>query len=330
MNLRLIEIILPGENATRIIDQLKNEEILDYWREEVFKDEVIIKVLLDANKTESLMDKLEKKFSNDKRFRMVSIEVKTTIPRPDDPENSTKQNIGRLRVSRDELYTSASNSVELNYVYFIMIVLSTVIAAIGLYKNSVALIIGSMVIAPLLSPNIAISLATVIGDYELEKKGFIAFFLGAGLSLVLSILLGLIFPLDLQFEEVKSRTSLNYPDLIVAIASGVAGTLAFTTGEMMGVVGVMVAIALLPPLVNAGMLLGNGHWLSSLGSFLLFTANFASLNLAGVLTFLLQGVRSGNWWEEKKARKHRKKVIILWIILILLLAIAIFWKINPK
>src|SRR5690606_27321028 len=146
---------------------------------------------------------------------------------PDDPENSTKQNIGRLRVSRDELYTSASNSVELNYVYFIMIVLSTVIAAIGLYKSSVALIIGSMVIAPLLSPNIAISLATVIGDFELEKKGFIAFFLGAGLSLVLSILLGLIFPLDLQFEEVKSRTSLNYPDLIVAIASGVAGTLAF-------------------------------------------------------------------------------------------------------
>lgn len=61
MNLRLIEIILPGENATKIIDQLNNEEILDYWREEVFNDEVIIKVLLDANKTESLMDKLEKK-----------------------------------------------------------------------------------------------------------------------------------------------------------------------------------------------------------------------------------------------------------------------------
>jgi len=85
-----------------------------------------------------------------------------------------------------------------------------------------------------------------------------------------------------------------------------------------------VAISLLPPIVASGLLLGNGYPLYSIGSMLLFLANFASLNLAGVLTFTFQGVRPLKWWEAKKAKEYRKKSIFLWLILLVLLIVAVY------
>jgi uncharacterized hydrophobic protein (TIGR00341 family) len=319
MVLRLIEAVLPKEKKEDIQNLLSKEKVVDFWREEIFEDKVIFKILVDATLSEELINKLSRRFSKDERFRIVSIDVKTTVPLAEET-SKTKH----IRVSIPELYNAIVSSIEINYIFIIMIILSTIIAALGLYKNSGAIIIGAMVIAPLLAPNIAVSFATVLGDIELEKKGIAAFLIGCIIALLLSMALGFFLHIDVNNFEIKSRIAVNYPDLIIAFASGIAGTLAFTTGQMMGLVGVMVAISLLPPLVNTGLLISNGYLLYATGSFLLFLANFASLNLAGVLTFLFQGVKPRKWWEEKKAKEHRIKAIILWMILIIILIGAIF------
>ncbi|WP_024791596.1 TIGR00341 family protein [Lebetimonas sp. JS032] len=320
MELRLIEAVLPKEKKEDIQTLLSKENIVDFWREEIVEDKIIFQILVDATLSEKLIDKLSRKFSKDERFRIVSMDVKTTLPLPQQEISKTKH----IRVSIPELYNAIVSSIEINYIFITMIVLSTIIAAFGLYKNSGTIIIGAMVIAPLLSPNIAVSFATVLGDLELEKKGIAAFLIGCFIALLLSVATGFFLNIDVDNFEIKSRIAVNYPDLIIAFVSGVAGTLAFTTGQMMGLVGVMVAISLLPPLVNTGLLISNGYFLYAIGSFLLFLANFASLNLAGVLTFLFQGVKPRKWWEEKKAKEHRIKAIILWMILIFILIFAIF------
>ena len=54
--------------------------------------------------------------------------------------------------------------------------------AIGLLKDNVAVVIGAMVIAPLLGPNLAMALGTALGDTDLMWKAFKTGL--AGMSLV--------------------------------------------------------------------------------------------------------------------------------------------------
>ncbi len=326
MPLRLIEAVIPKQKKEEIEKLFQIEGVIDYWREELYEDKTIYKILVKTEISEKIIDKLSRKFSKDKRFRIVVLDVTATVPIIEEPEKEEKKKktVGRLRVSREELYSNISTSASLNYIYISMVVLSTIIAAFGFINNNTAVIIGAMVIAPLLGPNIAISLATVLGDVDLEKKAFLTGFVGGFIAFVLAVILGIIFEIDPMSDEIRKRIFVNFGDIVIAIASGIAGVLAFTTGASVSLVGVMVAISLLPPLVASGLLFGSGYVLYSMGSLLLFLANFASLNLAGVLTFTIQGIKPMNWWEAKKAKQYRRKSIIMWMILLLLLAVAIY------
>lgn len=102
----------------------------------------------------------------------------------------------------------------------------------------------------------------------------------------------------------------------MALASGCAGALAFTTGVSTTLIGVMVAVALLPPLVTFGLLLGGGHLVLAMGALSLFLVNLICVNLAGVTTFLVQGIHPATWWEKDQAEKATRIAIVLWIALL--------------
>ena len=324
MPYRLVEAVVPKRKKEEIEKLFQSEGVLDFWREESYEDKLIYKILVKTEFSQKLIDKLQRRFSKDERFRIVVLDVSATVPLAEETEEKKKKTIGRLRVSREELYTQITSSATLNYIYISMVVLSTIIAAFGLMTNNTAVIIGAMVIAPLLGPNVAIAFATVLGDLELEKKAFKTFLTGSIIAYVLGTIFGIIFSPSPEIEEINRRIYVSFADIVIAIATGIAGVLAFTTGASLSLVGVMVAISLLPPLVNSGLLLGSGYPIYALGSFLLFLSNFASLNLAGVLTFTFQGVKPKNWWEAKKAKEYRKKSIIMWSFLLFLLVVAIF------
>jgi len=90
------------------------------------------------------------------------------------------------------------------------------------------------------------------------------------------------------------------------------------------VIGVMVAVALVPPLVVSGMLLGDGHFTSAGGAWMLTMANVICINLAGVATFLAQGVRPRSWWEAERAKKATWRAILVWVVLLAILSL-ILW-----
>jgi uncharacterized membrane protein len=116
---------------------------------------------------------------------------------------------------------------------------------------------------------------------------------------------------------------LNLADVILALIAGSAAAISFTSELFSALIGVMVAVALLPPLVVFGMLAGSGHWELALGSFLLFVVNLICINLAGILTFLIQGIRPLTWWEAKKARKAARIAITFWVIFLTALIIVL-------
>jgi len=129
--------------------------------------------------------------------------------------------------------------------------------------------------------------------------------------------------IDPTIPELESRTKVGLGDIVLALASGSAGALSYTMGLPSAIIGVMVAVALLPPAVTFGMLIGSGHVSLGLGALLLLFVNVICVNLSAVATFLFQGVQPLNWGEANKARKSTKFALFLWTSLLILLAILI-------
>jgi len=333
---RLVKIILPEEDGKDAQDLLRSQESLSFWQEESADGNSVISALTDSGSSEKIMDLFEKKYSSVSGFQIVLLPVEASIPRTDIPDDDlsassqvktkTEQKIS-IRISREELYSDIVDSTKLSNIFVLMTILSTIVVAIGLLKNNVAVIIGAMVIAPFLGPNVALALSTNLADEKLGLNALKTLSSGILIVLLLSACMGYFFKTNPTIPEIATRTQADLSDIILALASGCAGVLAFTTGASSAVIGVMVAVALLPPLTVCGLLLGTGEFSEATGAFLLFITNIICINLAGVLTFLVQGVSPRAWWEADKAKKSTRKALALWSIILVVLAVIIFlWQ----
>ncbi len=330
--LRKIEIVIPITEDEKLQEILMDYKILDQYRVSLLEDRYLYLITLKVEDSGPLLDQMEKKLAFAEGFRLNLLAVEATLPEPETTEsdgdeeekeslseNQNNQSNNKVSLSRQELYNDVGASVELNRNYLIMCFLSAIVASSGVLQGNVAVIIGAMVIAPLLGPNVGLSLAATLGDIELGRKALKASLLGVAVSLIIAFLIGLFLQPTSWSAEVLNRTTLSWGDIALGLASGSAGTLAFTTGAANAVIGVMIAVALMPPLVVIGLLAGAGELVLAGGASLLFLANIICVNLSGVLTFLLQGIRPLNWWEEKKAKKLRRYSLILWLGLLMLL-----------
>ncbi len=333
MALRLIEIIAPENIEEEIHNLLQEQPLMGRWAEHLSEERVQINALVDANNVESVLDVLHGHYKNTKDFRAVLINVEATIPLPEKPEKAegaepaavTKEK-PKPRISREELYTSVLDSSRLSWVYIVTVILSSIVAAIGILNNSIAIIIGAMVIAPLLGPNVALALATTLGDISLVKSSVKTNLLGIVTALGFSVILGFVVSTSADVSAVAAGTQVRLDSIALALASGSAGALAFTTGLSATLIGVMVAVALLPPLVTLGLLLGAGYFGPALTALQLFLINIACVNLAGVVTFLIQGIHPASWWEAEKAKVSTRIAIAFWLFfLALLVVVTFFW-----
>jgi uncharacterized hydrophobic protein (TIGR00341 family) len=288
---------------------------------------------LSAEETELLLDEMQQRFSHVDGFRILLLPVEASIPRPEAKEEPPPKEIEREtekkstpkpdRISREELYADIEGSTKLSWVFTVMIVLSSVVATIGILRSNVAVVIGAMVIAPLLGPNVALCLATTLGDKDLAWRSIKTTAVGILVAVSFAAMAGMALHVDPTISEIASRTEVGIGDIVLALAAGSAAVLAFTSGAPAALIGVMVAVALLPPLVTLGMLLGAGFWVEAWGALLLLLTNLICINLSGVLTFLVQGVRPLTWWEANLAKKSTRNAILIWAAMLLVLGAVI-------
>ena len=329
---RVIKIILPLKDKEDAIKLLETENDTIYWQEESSSENFVVSALTDAEQSEKMMDKFERRFSSLSDFRLIVFPVEASVPRVDSEsskniissdEKDLNKNTKSSRISREELYSDIVDSTKLSSTFVVMTVLSTIVVSIGLQQNNVAVIIGAMVIAPFLGPNVALALSACLADKELGNNSLKTLVVGSTIAAILAICFGYFFDVSLEVHEIKTRTQIGFSDFLLALASGCAGVLAFTTGASSAVIGVMVAVALLPPLTVFGLLLGSGHISEAIGALLLFCTNIICINLAGVATFLSQGVSPRVWWQADKAKKATRRSLLLWSISSLLLLLIL-------
>jgi uncharacterized hydrophobic protein (TIGR00341 family) len=330
MPLRVVEVIVPKDSAFEVQEALKESHAFSQWCCDSDGGCRIIKALLDSDNVEMTLDLLNKRFTFDEDFRVIVYPLEAAIPWPTPEESDAARKVVKRRgfgvlsrISRDEVYHDVCDVTKLTWIFMAMVVLSTVVAAVGLIRGNVAVVIGAMVIAPLLGPNVGFSLATTLGDFKLGRRAIKTNLVGFVIALIPSIGLGLLVNMDNIPAEILSRTEVTLYDIPLALAAGCAGCLAFTTGTSATLVGVMVAVAILPPLVAFGLLVGAAEWTYALGAFLLLVTNVICVNLAGVCTFLFQGIRPATWWEKEKAKRATLAAIAVWVVLLVILAAVI-------
>lgn len=328
MALRLIEMVIPAQDGEDVLALLKDHKVLEHRQIRLSDQEVLVRILLDAEQSEAVLDLLGERYAGKEGNRVVILAVEATLPRAepepiDAPELAVPEDKSPERISREELYEDIKDAAQCSRVYLAMVVLSTIVASVGLYYNSVAIIIGAMVIAPLLGPNVAMSLGTALGDLTLLRHAILTALAGIATTMALSVIIGVLLQVDPASPELASRNGVGFGDIVVALASGCAGALAFTSGVSTALIGVMVAVALLPPLATFGLLLGSGYPAFAMGALSLFLVNLISINLAGVTTFLVQGIHPATWWEKDQAEKATHIALKLWLAMLAVLVILI-------
>ncbi len=112
--------------------------------------------------------------------------------------------------------------------------------------------------------------------------------------------------------------------MALALASGAAAVLSLSTGLPSVLVGVMVAVALLPPTATMGLMLGAGKFKLAVGAGLLLAVNVVSVNLSAKVTFLARGIKPRTGLEKQKARQSMTAYIIFWLVTLGVLIFAIF------
>ena len=177
--------------------------------------------------------------------------------------------------------------------YFAMLVLSSLIALLGLLLNSPAVVIGAMLISPLMGPILACGLALTAADWDIGKKAARNVALSVAEAIVITTLATRLSPLREVTPEIMARTNPNLMDLLIALFSGIAGTLALASRKtaMTILPGVAIATALIPPLATVGYGIGTGQIAVASGALMLFLTNFAAIVLSAGLVFLTIGVR---------------------------------------
>jgi uncharacterized hydrophobic protein (TIGR00271 family) len=189
-----------------------------------------------------------------------------------------------------DLFLSLNSSAKFSYIYLTLMILSTLVATTGLFANSTPVIIGAMILAPLMSPIISLSMGVIRANNFLISQSIKTLLIGIIMALFVSSLFTFLIPLEDITNEMKGRLHPNLLDLFVAVFSGIAGAYASAKEEVAkSLAGVAIAVALVPPLSVTGIGIGFGDLSMIYGSFLLFITNLVGITLSAALTFIILG-----------------------------------------
>ena len=197
------------------------------------------------------------------------------------------------REERKDLYARLDAGGRVSTDFVVMLTLSAAIASLGLIQSSAAVVIGAMLVAPLMTPLVAIGMALAQGNAVMFREARRAMAIGISGALIVSVLIGLLVPWGDLSGEVAARGAPNVFDLGIALLSGVAAAYALARPGLAGtLVGVAIAVALVPPLASIGIALAQGEFAVMTGAAVLFATNLFAITLGAAAVFRLFGVRA--------------------------------------
>ena len=319
--MRLIEVSFPdGDRVQPLLKATLKTEPLDHrLTEPDERGRRLLRLVFRDGDGQKAIDAIQAILDQEEDWRLVVLPVEATAPKIDDSAEQDARRRQRTLALREEMYEDITKGARLNLDFVLLTALSTVVVVFGLSADNVAAVIGAMVIAPLLGPILAFSFGSALGDLHLMGKAARTAMAGLGLGLGISFAIGLVYEPNLMSDELMSRTIVGLDSPALALAAGAAAALSIATGLPAALVGVMVAVALLPPAAAAGMLAGAGEWSLAARAGLLLSINVVAVNLAALLVYFYKGVRPRTWLERRSAKRSVYVNAGVWLVMILAL-----------
>lgn len=227
-----------------------------------------------------------------------------------------------------DISKSVVDDIEVGTLYWLQIVLSAVIATFGLLQNSVAVVIGAMLIAPLFVPLQGLAFAITEGKGKLFTRSLVLLIISSLFGVGIAYLIALGVPLKKETSEILARVSPNIFDLFIAGFSAVIALLALVYKRLsQSVAGVAMAAALMPPLCVIGIQFGFGQIDKAWGALLLYGTNIVAIVLVGVFIFLLYGFHPH---KERSYGVITQTVSLLFIALMLSVPLMASIKVEKE
>lgn len=313
--MRLVQATVPSGRESAVRDALDEQELNYFVTEEVGNEayaELVYVSIPDQEVEETLECLYRAGLDEDDHVMIVDVEA-------DIFGRTGAQGDGlgeHARIAAAELEGKTDDLLPDRHTFLTMMVLATIVATAGLLLDSAAVVVGSMVLAPLFGPAVSTSVGTVIDDAELFRRGVEFQVLGVATALVSATAFAWVVrttylvPAGVAITntpQIVERLSPDVLSLIVAFAAGVAGVLSIATGAAMALVGVMIAAALLPPAATVGIGVVWGEPLVAAHSAMLLVVNVLAINFAGLVTLWYLGYRPQSWVRIPGTRRELAK-----------------------
>jgi uncharacterized hydrophobic protein (TIGR00271 family) len=223
----------------------------------------------------------------------------------------------------------SEEGAEFTFGYFGLVVVSALLATGGLLANSIPVIVGSMCVAPFLSPSRAVCIGGIFRKWKTVGRGLAKQLIG-----LLAIGSTLAFFVTLAFLRMAPEVTVTptiiartFPTLtsvylasFVALASGAAASLALIASpriiseswqQLLDVmIGAEIAVSLIPPAVVVGIGLAFGRPDIAIQSLTLLFINVVCLDVISSMPVLyFRGVRLEPLRIEKKIRDAAEKTV---------------------
>ncbi|MFW9981958.1 MAG: TIGR00341 family protein [Candidatus Thorarchaeota archaeon] len=264
------------------------------------------------------------------------LDLKASLPR--EVEEVSEKKIQRdATLAVEEIYENVKKQSSLSFDFIAFSILAAAMAGFGLIQNNTTVIVASMLLSPLMGPMLGVALGYVVRDRQLFAKGTINELISLGLSFAVGIVMAFLIPilytggpaglvgrieLNVTNEiltEITRRAGFSPIDIGVAIISGPAVAVSVTKGDMSSLVGVAISAALMPPAVNAALMMVLGLQFASstlisisIGSFALLAMNIILIDLAAIVMFRIKKLtpladRSATWTAVTQFTKTRSE-----------------------
>lgn len=284
--MKKITVVVPKKKSRKLKALLKKEELNKYSRTPAdgqYRFELIVTPLKSEKLIEKIRTELEIHAGKPSKDGYITVsQVDFVAPYAPEKSPSVALEASLLKDARD--------FIRLDRNYLIFILSSAIIACIGFQTDSLAVVIGAMVIGPLMNPIMAVSFGWSIGNDALVRKGLRNEILGIGLILLASLLMG-IFPNPSLGLELSFAGASMILGLLLAMVVGLVAATSFLTGGFEAQTGVAISVALIPPLTNFALLLIGNQVLMATRSLIIFLLSIAGMHLSSFAAFRLIGAK---------------------------------------
>lgn len=319
--MRLVQLTLSPDGRDGILDVLDDEQV-DYVVLEGV-EETVVQFPLPAQAVEPILEDLRSVGLDDHYVVVTEADSVTSAHFEDLEERYVEGDEANEAIQLEELASTARDMTPKTSAYYVMTLLSAVVALAGLLLDSSAIVVGSMVIAPQVGSALTAATGIVIADREMvwnglraQAGGLLVAVLGAAAVGSLLLSLGLV-PATLDVttvNQVNQRLSPGVLSLLVGLSAGAAGAISLATALPVSLVGVMVAAALIPAAAAVGIGLAWGQPLLAVTAGILLVSNVAAINVVAPGVLWVLGYRPDDWGEaplRQYARVGAAVVVLL-------------------